>query len=178
MSITAQESSFEELAENIYPATLSAWEETAGGQYGPGVKIIWTLHGLEKSNGDPQDKWQFVTQKLTPKSTLWAICKTLGEMPVLGRSYEVDEVMDPLVGTQANLVIKHEDTPNGPRARVTEVMALNGSAPQVAARSAPGAAPRAVANKDVCKVTGCGVEATKYTGGGSPLCDAHTAEDL
>ena len=123
MALTAQESTFELVSEGIHDGMLSGWEETPAGQYGPGIKIIWYLtNEPDKANGDPADIWQFVSQKLTPKSNLWALLKGLGNAPTMGKQYELEELLDPLVGTTANLVIRHEDGPNGPRAKVKDVL--------------------------------------------------------
>lgn len=125
MSITATESTFEPVAEGIHEAMLMGWEEAEDRGYGPGLKLIWNLvNEPDKANGDPADLWQFVSQKLTPKSALWGVLKGLGHPAVLGETYELDELLDPCVGALANLVVKHEDGTNGPRAKVKDVLPM------------------------------------------------------
>lgn len=122
-TLVAQESTFEPVNEGIHAAMFSGWEGTKAGLYGPGIKIIWNLvDEPDKANGDPADLWQFVSQKLTPKSKLWGMLKGLGRTPVLGETYELDALLDPCVGQLASLVVKHEDGPNGPRAKVLDVL--------------------------------------------------------
>lgn len=122
-TLTAQESTFEPVSEGIHNAMLAGWEETEGGQFGPGIKLVWNLtEQPDKANGDPADLWQFVSQKLTPKSTLWNVLKGLGRTPTLGETYELADLLDPCVGLLGTLVVKHEDGPNGPRAKVKDVL--------------------------------------------------------
>ena len=117
MAITAQESTFTPINEGVHDAMFSGWEEAEDKGFGPGIKIVWSL-----TAEDDKDIWQFTSQKLSPKSTLWAVLKGLGQSPTLGTTYELDELLDPCVGVLATLVIKHEDGPNGPRAKVKDVL--------------------------------------------------------
>ena len=120
MPITAQESSFTPVNEGVHDAMFSGWEEAEDKGFGPGIKIVWSL-----LNEQDQDIWQFTSQKLSPKSTLWSVLKGLGQTPTLGTTYELDELLDPCVGVAVTLVIKHEDGPNGPRAKVKDVLPTN-----------------------------------------------------
>ena len=124
MAITAQESTFTPIDEGVYTAMFSGWEEAEDKGFGPGIKLIWTFSDERKDNGDPLDIWQFVSQKLTPRSTLWGVLKGVGQTPTLGQSYELDELLDPCVGVEVNLTIKHTDGQNGPRAKVADVLPL------------------------------------------------------
>lgn len=124
MAITAQESTFTPIDEGVYVAGFFGWEEAEDKGFGPGIKLIWTFTDERKDNGDPLDIWQFCSQKLTPKSALWNVMKGLGRTPTLGTSYELDELLDPCIGTEANLTIKHVEGGKGPRAKVTDVTPL------------------------------------------------------
>lgn len=127
MAITAQESTFEPVAEGIYKGMLMEWEEAEDKGFGPGIKLMWNLvDEPDKANGDPADIWQFCSQKLTPRSNFWNILKGMGCEPTLGETYELEELLDPCVGTVVNLVVKHEDGPNGPRAKVKDVLPEKG----------------------------------------------------
>lgn len=122
MAITAQESTFTPIAEGIYPGLLAGFEEAEDKGFGPGVKLIWTLTDELDNDGQPKDLWQFVSQKLSPKSALWGVLKGCGNTPTLGESYELDDLFVPCIGVPVNLVVKHADGPNGPRAKVADVL--------------------------------------------------------
>lgn len=123
MAMTVSDGTFEELAEGIHEAMFSGYEESSG-EFGPSVKLVWSLY----EDGKPTDneKWQFCSQKLTPRATLYNVAKAMGWAPVVGESMELAELLDPLVGTVVNLVVKHEDTPKGVRAKVTDVLPIKG----------------------------------------------------
>src|SRR5690349_2999228 len=107
-TITAKQ--YELRPEGIYPGTFTAWEETEAGQWGPGVKLAFT-HGVRDDRKPDQD-CLFASQKLTPKSSLWKILTRMGASPLLGQSYELDALIDPLIGFNGNLIIKHLDGPS------------------------------------------------------------------
>lgn len=120
--ITVAESTFEPVSEGIHEAMLAGWEEAEDRGFGPGVKLIWNLiNEPDKANGDPADIWQFVSQKASPKSALGGVLKGLGAFPAFGE-YELADILDPCVGKLAMLVVKHEDGPQGPRAKVKDVL--------------------------------------------------------
>lgn len=123
MAITAKESTFEPVAEGIHEGLLTGYDIAEDKGFGPGYKLIWTLPDTKKGDdGEPQDIWQFVSQKLSPKSTLWGVLKGCGFTPTIGETYEDDDLFSPCIGVPVNLVIKHVDGPNGPRAKVTDVL--------------------------------------------------------
>lgn len=122
MAITAQESTYTPIAEGIYKAVLAGYEEAEDRGFGPGVKLIWTLEDEKDSKGEPKDLWQFVSQKLSPRSALWAVLKGCGFTPTLGETYELDDLFSPCIGVSVNLVVKHADGPNGPREKVADVL--------------------------------------------------------
>ena len=124
MPITATESTFELVTEGIHEAMFSGWEEADDRGFGPGLKLIWNLiNEPDKANGDSADIWQFTSQKLSKKSAIWGVLKGLGNEPTVGAEYEDwGGWLDPCVGTIVNLVVKHEDGPNGPRAKVKDVL--------------------------------------------------------
>lgn len=124
MAIKAQESTFTPIDEGIYKAMFSGWEEAPDKGFGPGIKVIWTLSDERKADSDPLDVWHFFSQKLTPKSVFWNVLKGCGQIPVMFDERELDGWLDPCVGVEANIVIKHEDKGNGPRAKVTDVLPL------------------------------------------------------
>lgn len=121
MTITAKESTFEEMTEGVYTGIFRGWEDAGASQYGPGVKLIWALPDLLDKDNAPREKWQFASQTLTPRTKLWGICKALGAEPVLGSDYELDELLDPLVGAQATLVVTHDDAG---KAKITNVLPM------------------------------------------------------
>lgn len=174
-TLTAKDSAFEELPDDIYAAQLTAFEEIKEGEYGPRIKLVWSLDDMENEDGSPRDKWQWVSQKLTPKSTLWAVSKALGVTPDLGNNYELDEYMNGLVGRRAQLVVKTVDGPKGPRAQITDIIPARG---QAAAKrpAAPVAAPKAAAVADAdaaCDDEGCGEPVDYFTNKGKGFCVNH-----
>lgn len=174
-TLTAQESA-PDVPEGVYPATFTNYELDDSGMYGPSVKLIWELDGQFDSKGDIKEKWQFLSLKLTPRSNLWGVVKSLGVQPVLGESYEIEAILDPLLGTKRNLLIKHIDGEKGVSAKITEIL------PAAAAPKA--ATPRKPQNTtvdpepEICAVTGCQNVYDHFTNGGKPLCKDHTGDDL
>lgn len=182
MTITAKE--FEGLKPGMYPGDLEGYEE-ADGNFGPSIKLIWALFEkdgvtpLKKADGEQITKWQWVSQKLTPRSNLWNLLKSLGMTPVLGQEYEVDELMAPHVGRRASLMIKLVDTPTGPTDKIVDIMvedapasAPASKAPPAAKKAAPAAAEPAA---EVCCVPKCGGVLFKYDDEGNPFCQKHAA---
>lgn len=169
-TLTAQESA-PDLPPGVYPATLTGYEEQPDNGFGPGVKLIWQLDGLEDRDGNPREKWQFTSQKLTPKSKLWGTLTAIGVKVVLGTTYNLDDLMGQAVGRRAQLTVKHVPTPTGESARVTDVNGVVGQASP---------APKAAKAESIatCAVEGCASEVAKFTNRGTPLCAEHTAEDL
>lgn len=173
---------FEGLKAGIYPAHLQGYEESSG-EYGPSIKLIWALDGMTKADGEQATKWQWVSQKLSPRSNLWSICSTLGKTPVLNEEYDLDDLIGPFVGKAAQLIIKMVDGPNGPQDKITDIMAFEGDgAPppaQFAERAAPAAKkPATQAASATCDVDDCSAAVDRYTKKGKALCAEHDAEDL
>ena len=117
-TITAKDSSFEQMEEGIHEGILVGYEEAEDKGFGPGIKFIWEV-------GDRQE-WQYTSQKLSTKSNLWGLLKSLGQTPEVGTSYELEDLLDPLIGSEAHLVVKEVDTPTGPRNKIVEVMPKKG----------------------------------------------------
>lgn len=173
MTITAKP--FEGLKPGMYPATLDGYEEDSG-EFGPSIKLIWALDGMTNADGEQVTKWQWVSQKLTPRSNLWNILKTLGTTPVFNQDYEVDELLAPQVGAHVQLMIKQVDGAQGPQDKIVDMVAANGAAPTSAkappsAKKAGGkATPAAATGLGPCVV--CDEPGTAYTGKGKVVCDA------
>ncbi len=184
MTITAKP--FEGLKPGLYPATLDGYEEDSG-EFGPSIKLIWGLDGLTNADGDAITKWQWVSQKLTPRSNLWNVLKTLGFTPVLNQDYEVDELMAPHVGARVQLMIKMVDGANGPQERITDMVAVdNGAAPAkvTSAKTPPAAAKKPLAQRlaepeemPACCVPGCKKMGDAFDGDGNAFCTKHAPED-
>lgn len=149
--ITAQEYTLR--PEALYPATLKEWSEEEG-QYGPQIKFVFNLG--QREDGSDDDKWLWAGLRLTPRTDLWAICKAFGLNPVLGQDFDT-EVFNTLVGTKWSVLIKHVDTPAGPREKITEILPLAQSTPEKAC-----VFPK-------CKAT----ETSVYDGDGDPWCEEH-----
>lgn len=68
-------------ADEWYDGTITGVEETDG-QWGPGVKFLIVLDGEEAADdGYPRETWAFASQKLSPRSKLYAWAKGLGWDP-------------------------------------------------------------------------------------------------
>lgn len=155
MAITATNTTtdFEKPADGIYEATFSGWEEPEPHPaFGPGVKLIWQLP-------DGNDKWQFCSQKLSPKATLRIVVQALGAVVSPGKSYELDDLLNPLVGSKAQILIK---TGEDGRQKVTDILPAKGGQ-----KAAP--AP----SDDVGDCFICEEPGTAFDGRGRPVCEAH-----
>ena len=169
MTITAKP--FEGLKPGMYPATLEGYAEDWG-EFGPSIKLIWALDGMTNADGEQVTKWQWVSQKLTPRSNLWNILKTLGTTPVFNQDYEVDELLAPLVGASVQLMIKQVDGPQGPQDKIVDMVAE--TAAPAAAKSPPAArraASAPAATESVGPCISCGGPSTAFTGKGKPICE-------
>lgn len=163
-----------ELKAGMYAATLASIEDagisTMYPADGPRYKLGFEMTGLKDDNGDPIVLHKWVSQKITDgkmQSNLLKYAQALGLPPVKGQPYRVKE----LIGRPCQVFVNVKDSEQGPRPFVAEVVPAN-NMPGPAAAAAP--APLA----DICRVEGCEAERTKFTAKATPLCDAHTAEDL
>lgn len=166
-----------DLEAGAYAAMLTAYETApASTMYpdsGPRLKLSFALPDELDEDEKPVTLFHYVTQKLVTgakQSNLWVIAEALGKTPQPGVPFQIND----LVGLSCQVVVNVKDTQNGPRPFISNVLPAKkaGKAP------APGAPGRAEAAADVCKVEGCGGVVDRYTPRGTPLCAAHTAEDL
>ena len=179
-TITATESS-PFVPEGVYPATVASIEEQASTTPGwaDQFKFIFVLDGKFYEQGDkagqPMDMWHYVSQKLTPKSHLWATAVALGVQPVLGADFDTDS----LIGKKAQLVVKHVDTATGPKAKIVDMLKAGAKGPIDPALIKVGDGGSAPADFCiVCKGRGKKVAVAKYGGKGEPLCEAHDEIDI
>lgn len=84
--------------------TIERIEETEG-QWGPGLKWIIHLDGDTADNGDPWETWAFCSQKLSPRSKLYAWLKGLGYDVDAGDTVDLEE----FVGTRCQVMFERYD---------------------------------------------------------------------
>lgn len=95
MLITASESGGFDLhdADEWYDGHLAAIEETDG-EWGPGLKWVINLEGeTDPINDEPRETWAYCSQKLSPRSKLYAWLKGLDQnaIPAAGDTVDLDQ---------------------------------------------------------------------------------------
>lgn len=178
MPIISVQESAPDIDAGIYQGELTGYEEYPANQFGPGIKLIWTVVGKTDREGNPYEKWQIVSQTCTPRSRLYAVLTALGQQPPMGARLELDDLMQGVIGRRATLTIKHVDGPNGVSARITDV---NSSGEQAAAPAAPRkplAEKLADDPQNVCAVPGCGRPSDHASARGTFFCAQHNPEDM
>jgi hypothetical protein len=159
LTIEATESkSLIALEAGTYPATVSG-AEPADGSFGTQVKLTFAVDGETTDEGAPLELWAWASQKLNPRTKLWRWCSAIaGVAPVKGQPFDVET----LVGQPCRLQVGEVQTDDGPRVRVTDVLApskrpaSNGSAPETEDRCAE-----------------CFGELAYYGADGKPYCASH-----
>lgn len=160
--------------EGVYFATVQSVEEQPSTTPGwaDQFKFVFTLDGKfydqgEKA-GQPMDMWHYVSQKLTPKSNLWATAVALGVQPVLGQDLDTDQFF----GKKAQLVVKHVDTATGPKAKIVDFL-KSGRRGDLGEDAEP-----ALSGCVVCARKGKRNPLDHYGANGEPLCPAHDDSDV
>ncbi len=103
----------------IYAATVTG-VEPAEGTFGEQIKFSFSVDGQTTEDGDPLELWGWASQKLNPKSKLWKWAKVLtGQEPVKGTVFDVED----LVGKRCSLLVIREETDEGVRCKVKDVLA-------------------------------------------------------
>lgn len=144
---------------------------------GPRFEITFALLDERDEEGLAVTLRTWCSQKMTTgkmESNLWKWATALGAAPKVNVPFRVADLLKR--ECQIVVEIKNAGTDKA-RPKITNVLP---AAPGSEARpSAPAtAAPVATAPADTCKVEGCGGVVDKYTLRGTPLCVAHTSEDL
>jgi len=160
ITLTAQESaSFVEIDPGAYPARVTDIIPEEG-QYGPQLKFVFTLAGMQKDDGSPVEMWGWCSQKLTPQSKLWKWSNAMGVPPSLGQNYSTSGYLNREVQVLVNLV----DTEGGPRPRIVDILPAKKKGAPAVAESA-----------EVCCVPKCDGEVAKYDDEGNAFCQKHAA---
>lgn len=164
-----------ELEADTYSATIESYEDAGPSKFDPDKNQFQFTYALDMvdENGAPITLRQWVNQVLSPKSNLAAIIQATGLEWEPGRPFDLDT----LVGKPVRLMVNVKDTENGKRPFIAEVVP-----PKGAASSKPAAGKGNVRVEDgtpeICAVEACGGALDKYSKGGRPLCESHTADDL
>lgn len=108
LTITATESAGFELhdADEWYDGDLIAIEETEG-QWGPGLKWIIELDGETHDDGNPRETWAFCSQKLSPRSKLYAWLKGLDPSAIPEAGGTVD--LEQFIGGRVQVMFERYD---------------------------------------------------------------------
>lgn len=159
-----------EVQPGVYPATLTGYtslgmQSWQGGPERERMQFLFDLDGRFDDEGKPVGLLVYANLTLTPKSSL---AKMLGDLNIPwapGQAFDLDA----LLGRRCQVVVKRVDGPNGERPQITDILP---------AGTAGAVRPVQPGERDICEVRGCGAEASHYTGGGKPLCESHTGDDL
>jgi hypothetical protein len=73
------------IEDGLYDAQITKWEE-AEGDYGPQIRWTYDLGAVADINGDIDERTLtgYTSQKVSPKSKLWALAKAAGLDPAQG----------------------------------------------------------------------------------------------
>ena len=143
-----------DIVAGVYQATV-AKVEPADGTFGEQVKFTFGVDGQTTEDSEPVELWGWCSQKLNPKSKLWRWTKVLsGQEPVKGVAYEVED----LVGKRCSLLIVREETDEGVRCKVKDVLP-----PKKQTAAAPPA--------DACSE--CLAPVSYYTADSVAFCESH-----
>lgn len=106
--LTATESGGFDLhdADEWYEGTIVAIEETDG-QWGPGLKWIIELDNETHDDGNPRETWAFCSQKLSPRSKLYAWLKGLDPSSIPDAGQTVD--LEQFIGTRVQAMFERVD---------------------------------------------------------------------
>lgn len=82
-------------AEEWLPGKIIDIEETEGGKYGPGLKLVLVLDDDEPNeDGTDREVWAYTSQTLSPKSKLGRYVEAItGELPAPGEVFDLDELI-------------------------------------------------------------------------------------
>lgn len=102
-----------------YAATVAA-VEPADGSFGSQVKFSFAVTGQTTEDGEPLVLWGWASQKLNPLTKLWKWIKAItGTEPTKGLPFDVEG----LIGAACRLQVGEVETADGPRVRITDVLA-------------------------------------------------------
>jgi hypothetical protein len=115
----------------VYGGTIAAVEEADGQFYKGGqVKFTVELDGQTKDDGSPLDMWAWANAKFSTKSKLTRWVKALGQKPVIGQTFHMQQ----LTGLRCGVLVEREESKEGVRCRIAEILPpTNGSKPQATA---------------------------------------------
>jgi hypothetical protein len=75
-----------------YPGQLTRIEETDS-DWGPGLKWVVTIDGEVADNGETIETWAYCSQKLSPRSKLYAWLKGFGITPEPGEHVDLEDLV-------------------------------------------------------------------------------------
>lgn len=118
LELTASESDYVLLPEDVYTCTLVALDDPADGEFGPYTILRWMVDGGEY---DQMPLDELASLKASPSAKLRLRCEAL-----LGRQYVTGEAIRPrtLIGKQCRLLVKLKKTDKGEFNEISQSMAL------------------------------------------------------
>lgn len=132
--------------EDWFPAVIQTIE-VADGMFGPQLKWIINIDGELNDDGTAQDTWAFCSQKLTPRSKLYAWASG-----ILGKG-NVPERLNPAIFIGQHVDVFFErymgDTPDGTKVEKERVSKIRASRTGSAKTAQPTATPIAAAREQL-----------------------------